>query len=230
MSMFSLGTIIDDILLIVRNNNISESEDLSRSQIAAWVSHYKALLTKQKLDETDDDFIDGDAFRDSLAKISDPLELEDKESLDETELYTKYTKEGLTDLLDDNPNYIISVFDQSQCPLQYMHGLRRHFHYFRKYTNDALTWCFNPNGNKIEIQGYEDNNELRYIYVKYISSGKTEDGDYDEEEDVPGWMVPQIKELIFKNELSFMIKMPSDDDNNSTLDGIKPHGPQDQEK
>jgi len=37
MKMFSLRTIIDDILLIVRNNNISESEDLSRDQIAAWV-------------------------------------------------------------------------------------------------------------------------------------------------------------------------------------------------
>jgi hypothetical protein len=30
MNIFSLRTIIDDILLIVRNNNISESEDLSR--------------------------------------------------------------------------------------------------------------------------------------------------------------------------------------------------------
>ena len=33
-----------------------------------------------------------------------------------------------------------------------------------------------------------------------------------------------------KNELAFMLNRPSDDDNNSTLDGIKPHGPQDQEK
>jgi hypothetical protein len=30
MNYFSLRTLIDDILLIVRNNNISESEDLSR--------------------------------------------------------------------------------------------------------------------------------------------------------------------------------------------------------
>lgn len=30
MNVFSLRTLIDDILLIVRNNNISESEDLSR--------------------------------------------------------------------------------------------------------------------------------------------------------------------------------------------------------
>ena len=30
MNVFSLRTVIDDILLIVRNNNISESEDFSR--------------------------------------------------------------------------------------------------------------------------------------------------------------------------------------------------------
>lgn len=47
MKMFSLRTLIDDILLIVRNNNISESEDLSRDQIAAWVMAYKAYFAKK---------------------------------------------------------------------------------------------------------------------------------------------------------------------------------------
>ena len=51
MDMFSLRTIIDDILLIVRNNNISESEDLSRDQIAAWVLAYKAFLAKKQQDK-----------------------------------------------------------------------------------------------------------------------------------------------------------------------------------
>lgn len=47
MNAFSLRTIIDDILLLVRNNNISESEDFSRAQIRAWVMQYKALLIKK---------------------------------------------------------------------------------------------------------------------------------------------------------------------------------------
>lgn len=51
MNMFSLRTIIDDILLLVRNNNISESEDLSRDQIASWVISYKAYLTKKEQDK-----------------------------------------------------------------------------------------------------------------------------------------------------------------------------------
>ena len=47
MNVISLRTVIDDILLIVRNNNISESEDFSREQIAQWVKQYKAALTKE---------------------------------------------------------------------------------------------------------------------------------------------------------------------------------------
>lgn len=107
-----------------------------------------------------------------------------------------------------------------------MNGIRRHFHYFRKYTARELTYDFE--NKHIVISGNSDCNKLEYIWVKYIVQDDTE---ADEEDiTVPGWMIPTIKELIFKNELSFMIKMPSDDDNNSTLDGIKPHGPQDQEK
>lgn len=35
-------------------------------------------------------------------------------------------------------------------------------------------------------------------------------------------MVPTIKEMIIRNELALMLKLPSDDQNNSTLDDIKP--------
>jgi len=66
MNMFSLRTIIDDILLIVRNNNISESEDLSRDQIAAWVMAYKALLQKKEQDkdkESGDDTSNNDSLQ-----------------------------------------------------------------------------------------------------------------------------------------------------------------------
>ena len=40
-------------------------------------------------------------------------------------------------------------------------------------------------------------------------------------------MIPEIRKMIFQNELSFMLQRPSDDDNNATLASVKPHGPQD---
>jgi hypothetical protein len=51
MAKISLKDITDDILLLVRNNNISESEDLSRSQIHVWVKTYKNLIWKEERDK-----------------------------------------------------------------------------------------------------------------------------------------------------------------------------------
>jgi len=89
----------------------------------------------------------------------------------------------------------------------------------------------------IYVQGLQDQDELEYIYVLAIYEVPEDDTNEDEAEDpdeddiqIPTWMVPTIKNLIMKNELAFMLQRPSDDDNNSTLDGIKPNGPKEDEK
>ena len=51
MAKISLKEIVDDILLLVRNNNISESEDLSRAQIISWVKGYKHSVWRERLDK-----------------------------------------------------------------------------------------------------------------------------------------------------------------------------------
>ena len=59
-----------------------------------------------------------------------------------------------------------------------------------------------------------------------------EDGDDIDEDEIkiPARLVPQIKNNILKNELSFMLNRPSDDSNNATLASVKPHGPQDEQQ
>ena len=224
MNTFSLRTIIDDIMLIVRNNNISESEDLSRAQIMSWVMHYRALLIKQKQQE---EAFDDTWFDECLTKTAGPLELvETDDHQEEGFSFTKKVEPQIGDLLFGDPANIISVTDAEGCPIQKMHSIRRHFHYFRKYTPKEVTW--NWRNDDLLIQGHVKYDGFKYVFVKYISDG--EDAKSEDDINIPGWMVPLIKDNIFKNELSFMVKMPSDDDNNSTLDGIKPHGPQDQEK
>lgn len=216
MNTFSLRTLIDDIMLIVRNNNISESEDFSRSQIASWIIAYKSFLIKKKQD--DSEMSDDDSEDDSLMKTIGPLELIQVESLDNTKLYTKRTKEKIPQLAGDSANNIISIQDQEGCPIQKMNEQRRHFHYFRRYTFGELTSRY-ENGY-VYIDGLVDLNRLKYIWIQGVFADNT-----DQDEDsikIPLWMVPQIKDLIFKNELRFMVAMPSDDSNNSTLDGIKP--------
>ncbi len=219
MNAYSLRTIIDDILLLVRNNNISESEDFSRAQIRAWVMQYKAALIKQigENDEAYTEMVDSD---DSLTETIGPLELEVVESLDANNLYTRKTKEKLPQMYDDSDISLVSVTDQSGYPIQKMAQQRRRFHWFRKYTRSELTYYYN-NGY-IYIQGNEDCMKLKYIYVTGIWDNDSDDVPEDDI-NIPGWMIPQIKQNIIKNELSLMLKMPSDDTNNATLQGIKPY-------
>lgn len=234
----SIKEIIDDILLLVRNNNISESEDLSRAQIAAWIKNHKDRLWKQRKDAIYDKY-----------KSGQWLELEDlveEEVLHRKEIrcmklqpckcegkYTKRTVDILPDVFLNNGMSILAIHDQDGEVIQYMDHVRRHYNYYRKYTAAELTGFYKDDGH-IYIQGYADAGELEYITVLYIAEQPDDKNNYDDmlEEDitVPGWMVPYIKDGIMKGELAFMLNRPSDDSNNATLASVKPHGPQDDEE
>lgn len=227
MSLFSLRTLIDDILLIIRNNNISESEDFSRAQIAAWVMAYKALLTKQQQDKDKEDS-NNDNPDDSLLATKGPIELIEEPSLDDTCLHRKRTKDKIPALLGDSADNLISVADQEGCVIQFMNEKRRHYHFFRKYTFGEMT-CWFENGY-VYVQGYTDLGNLKYIWITGTFADNGDDGTPEDDVQIPGWMIPNIKKMILENELRFMLNRPSDDSNNSTLASVKPNGPQDQEE
>nr|DAX07740.1 MAG TPA: hypothetical protein [Caudoviricetes sp.] len=46
MKLNTLNTIVDDILLILRNSTIGESEHISRIQIEQWIHQYRAYLIR----------------------------------------------------------------------------------------------------------------------------------------------------------------------------------------
>lgn len=245
MKKISLREITDDILLLVRNNNISESEDLSRAQIHSWIKAYKHKLWKDERDRKKDlarlgqldweDLVDDEFIK---RKETGPLELVgyEDDSVPENSLpeHTKRTKEPLVNVLDNDEKSILAVHDQNGENIQYMNHIRRHYQYFRKYTFGEMTAYYKDDGH-IYVQGLVDVNDLKYIWVLalYEEDEEEEDDDDAEDEDdvlIPAWMVPLIKELIMKNELAFMLNRPSDDSNNATLASVKPHGPQDDEE
>lgn len=234
MKMFSLRTLIDDIMLLVRNNNISESEDLSRAQIASWILAYKASITKARSDNDAKNGTDDETSLQSLKKTYGPLEIEVAKRADGTDFpFTKVTTEKIPTLVDNDENNLWSVHDENGHPIQLMNEQRRHFHYFRKYTFGDITARYEADSNGdgyIYLDGMYCLPHLKYIYITGLFQDEITD-DMDEEDiNIPDWMVPDIKKLIIDNELRFMLSMPSDDDNNSTLDGIKPAGQQSNEK
>lgn len=225
MNMFSLRTVIDDILLLVRNNNISESEDLSRAQIAQWVLAYREALIKAKRDAENEQGAEDETALSQLVCARGPLELQDEQSLDETPLFRKRTKEKIPQLVDKDPRNLFSVHDQIGQPIQEMGEQRRFFHYSRKYTGGDLTYWYENDENGdgyIYISGTVDKNELRYIWIEGLFSFNDDEAVDEDEVNIPGWMLPDIKNNILNRELAFMLNRISDDDNNSTLDGIKP--------
>lgn len=230
MNMFSLRTVIDDILLIVRNNNISESEDLSRDQIASWVLSYKSSLAKKQADKDKEDGSDV-GNDDSLQSSIGPLELETDDTYapnrESACVHRKRTKEKLPELLGDSGDNIVSVSDQNGCVLQVMNDKRRHFHYYRRYTYGEPTCYYDGGYMYVEGYGIDDVNQI-YIDGNFSDNPDGEGGEDDIK--IPSWMIPDIRALIMRNELSFMLNRPSDDSNNSTLASVKPHGSQDQEE
>lgn len=243
VATISLRDIIDDILLLVRNNNISESEDLSRGQIAIWVKTYKNALWRERLDalkeQAKNPSIEVQDLVDDLfikRKETGPHELEEVESKDDKQLFTKRTVEALQNVFNNSGSSILAIHDQEGDNIQYMNHIRRHYHYFRKYTFGETTAYYMDDGH-IYVQGPQAIDNLQYIWVLALyeepdnmDSGDNEDSPDEEDIKIPAWMVPSIKERIIKNDLSFMLGRPSDDSNNATLASIKPHGPQDDEQ
>ena len=90
--------------------------------------------------------------------------------------------------MNDTPDDIISVHDASGCVIQYMHQMRRHYHYFRRYTYAEPT-CWYDNGY-LYIDG--NVNGIKYIYAT-IKVDPADDADDEDNVSIPGWMVPEIK-------------------------------------
>ena len=244
MAKISLRVLTDDILLLVRNNNISESEDLSRAHIHSWIKAYKNQLWKQERDRLKALARQGALDEETLADNEfikrveiGPLELEEVPSKSDVPTFTKRTVDVIPDVMDNAEGSILAVHDQQGEVIQYMNHIRRHYQYWRKYTFGEMTAHYMDNGH-IYVQGLVDEDELKYIYVLYLlevkddtSDGEDEDDPADEDDvEIPAWMVPPIKKLILTNELAFMLNRPSDDSNNATLASVKPHGPQDDEE
>lgn len=245
MTYISLREIIDDIFLLIRNNFISESEDLSRAQVESWINAYRRQLWKERKDQLKDriksinptlqelmDLADDEFFK---IEETGPHKLSVVESHSDTPTFTKVTDDQFEKIFDNSRKSILSVHDQLGENIQIMDHVRRYYQYHRKYSFGDMTAYFNETDKKIYVQGLVDQQKLEYIYVLalYELDEDDKDGDDDDDEDsikIPSWMVPTIKQRILQNELAFMLNRPSDDSNNATLASVKPHGPQDQEE
>lgn len=206
MKLNTLNTIIDDILLQLRNSQISESEHISKIQIEQWVHNYRAYLIKQKLEKGAD--IDS-----MLIQTIDAVHLDRLEPVPGKFVYR--TNLQLPKLISfGNITGVVSVKDMFGNLIQLGSQTKSKYQQYRKYTcSDYIFWI---KDNYIYVEG--DRNKLEYITIDVIAENPADLVDCYNPNDqypAPGWMIPTIKDLIFQHELRTMVAMPSDDTNDS---------------
>ena len=205
----SLNYIIDNILQIARNNNVAESEHLSRHQIALWISYYRAYLIKQWIDK--DRQID-----DMFIQTIEPIHLD---KIETSPGKIKYVgDQELPKLIAFNKRSgVVAVRDMYGNLIQLGSQTKAKLQKYRKATcADYIAWV---KGNKIYVEG--DSNVLEYISVDVIAENPEDLKncfDPDDEYPVPGAMIPTIIQLILERELRTMVTMPSDVENDSEDD------------
>lgn len=210
----SLNQIVDNILQIVRNNNVAESEHLSKLQIEQWILAYRAKLIKQEIDK-------GQDINEMYLTTIEPIHLDRKETTPGHYVYVG--DQELPKLLDFHyrPG-VINVRDMFGNLIQLGSRTKAKYQKYRKATcKDYIAWI---QGNKIYVAG--DSNQLEYISVDVIAEDPTEDNacyNPDDEFPIPTDMIPVITQLIFANEIANMVIRPSDYTNDSNDDIARSH-------
>lgn len=202
----SLNQLIDNIIQIARNNNVAESDHLSRLQVEKWIIYYRALLIKREIDK-------GRDINELYLTTIGPIHLDREETV--PGYYTYVGDQNLPKLIDFNfkPG-VIAVRDLYGNLIQLGNQTKANLQRYRKATcKDYIAWV---KGDRIYVAG--DNNQLEYINVDVIMEDPTELGDCfdpDTEFPVPAAMIPVITQMIMERELRTMLSMPSDETNDS---------------
>ncbi len=205
----SLNNLIDNILLIARNSNITESEHLSRHQIEMWIKSYRAMLIKQAIDKGYD--ID-EAYKTTLG----PIHLDREETVPGKFIYVG-DRELPTLIGFKNRPGVVAIRDMFGNLIQLGSYTKAKLQRYRKATcKDYIAWV---RGNKVYVEG--DSNQLEYIEVDVIAEDPTEekacynpDSDYP----IPASMIPTITQMILEKELKILVTQPSDVTNDSKDD------------
>lgn len=205
----TLDEITDNILQIARNNNVAESEHLSRRQIQLWIHYYRAFMIKQWIDkERELENLD-----EMFIQTIQPIHLDKVETAPGKLLYMG--DKELPKLIQFNNRVgVISVKDMYGNLIQVGNQTKSKLQRYRKATcGDYIAWV---KGNRIYVEG--DSNKLEYISVDVIAEDPTSLVDCwspDMEYPIPASMIPTIIDMILRRELQVMVQMPSDTTNNS---------------
>ena len=218
MTYNTLNTIVDDILLTIRNGHIANSENISRYQVEQWVHTYRALLIKQDVEKgfgVDQQYVTTIQAA-PLQMVSNSV---GKEGTPVSHKCVLETVNALPKMVTFNHFYpVLSVTDMYGNNIQVGDRLKAKVQSNRKYTcNDYIAYVF---GDHLRIDGPNliDNVDIQIV----AEDPSTEDCDFaDKPYPMPGDKIAALKELIYVKELSLRLQVPSDVTNDSKDDNVR---------
>ena len=204
----TIDNIVDDILLTLRNHNISESESISRRQIELWILSYSSLLKRQEVDKGN--YIADSMFQDIVLD----MKLDNNVSYGGIDFYRLVSTTNIPKTIDISSSFRLSgVFDMSGNEIQIMSKRRSDLQYERKYTGRDYTAYIN--GSKLYLNGdlLLDKVIFRSIFDDpYAVPGFNNDSEFP----LSPSLIPALKALILDKELRILA--PTDNINNSNND------------
>lgn len=217
MKLNSLNTIIDDIILELRNNNISESEEINRNQIEQWIIQYRAMLIKQDIDKGRD--LNPDYIQ-SIENIHlSQVDFSSSESILTGKIRYK-TDIEIPNTLDFHfKSGIINITDLFGNEIQQSNKIRAQFQNSRRWTkNEYIAYKI---GKHIYLDGP---GELEYINIYLVAENPKDVEscmDPDAPYPIPVNMLPTLKELIFTKEIKLNVPTDRRNDSSPAVENIK---------
>lgn len=209
----TLNTIIDDIMQEIRNENVAESETLSRIQIEQWITHYRSVLLKQDIDkgrQINPDYIQQINDISVLGKDSSG------KSYSKGEDWVGRTTIKLPNTIDFHfDDGIVSITDEFDNLIQLSSEHRARRQKSRRYTkNDTV--AYKKNGY-LEFVG---DNGISKVTVRGIFEDPMDDSlglSVDERYPIPANMIPTLKELIMTKEINIVALTDTSNDSDNDL-------------
>lgn len=208
----TLRTIIDDILLAISNENISESMPISRIQIEQWIVQYRSILIKQDIDK-------GRDINRMYVQDIDNIQLEQIVSNNGMSVVLRSINRIPTTIDFHFASGIVDVRDKYGNEIQISTERRALMQLNRRYT--SLDYMAYKKGDRLYLAGPS---EIRSVNISIIASNPSDVAGFSEDHEypIPANMIPVMREMILNKE----IRTPRDDDKNNSKDDSRLQQPE----
>jgi hypothetical protein len=205
MEFVSLGSIIYDLLNIIRGAQIADDEPITEKQIEAWVHQYRALFIKRDIDK-------GKMINPSYIQSIDSIPL----TLDTTR--NLYHTTIIPSTIDFNyKSGLLYVGDIDGNAVQIIPETRSVFQKYNKYSNDDTVAFLKDNKLYLNNSKGLQSISIRGVFqVPFdISTLNSVSYTYDSYYPIPISILPSLKKEILMNELGIEYNAPNDNTNDS---------------